>query len=104
LLAKRLDGKKVAAYIAPGPIPRRWRLLLLGAGLRGALSLALALALPLPTPNRDLLIIIVFGVVLVTLLGQGLGLRFLLPLFQRQDQAGRLEPGDQPLEEQSPKR
>lgn len=104
LLAKRLDGKKVAAYIAPGPIPRRWRLLLLGAGLRGALSLALALALPLPTPNRALLIIIVFGVVLVTLLGQGLGLRFLLPLFQRQDQAGRQEPGDQPHEEQPPKR
>lgn len=103
LLVKQLEGKKVAAYIAPGLIPRRWCLLMLGTGLRGALSLALALALPLPTPNRDLLIISVYGVVLVTLLGQGLGLRFLLPMFRRQDQADRLEPGRRPREEQPPK-
>lgn len=87
VLARRLAGKQVASYLAPGPIPRRWRLLLLSVGLRGALSLALALALPLSVPNRNLLIFIVYGVVLVTLLGQGFGLRFLLPLFQRQGQA-----------------
>lgn len=100
LLTRQLEGKKVAPYIAPGPIPRRWRLVLLSAGLRGALSLALALALPLTTPNRDLLIIIVYGVVLVTLLGQGFGLRFLLPLLRRQNQHGSAEPGGQQAEEQ----
>lgn len=86
-VAQWLAGKKAAAYVAPGPIPRRWRLLLVSVGLRGALSLALALALPLSVPNRNLLIFIVYGVVLVTLLGQGFGLRFLLPRLRRQGQA-----------------
>jgi CPA1 family monovalent cation:H+ antiporter len=89
LLAYRLAGSKKGAYIASGPIPRRWRLLLLGSGLRGALSLALALALPVSTPERQRLIVIVYGVVLVTLLGQGFGLRLLLPLLRRERQ---LEP------------
>jgi CPA1 family monovalent cation:H+ antiporter len=87
LLARRLADSSTGVYIAPGPIPRRWRLLLLGSGLRGALSLALALALPLPTPERQHLIVMVYGVVLVTLLGQGFGLRLLLPLLRRERQA-----------------
>lgn len=49
------------------------------AGLRGALSLALALSLPVDVPDRSVIIRAVFGVVLVTLLGQGLGMRFVLP-------------------------
>ncbi len=99
LLAKYVRGGKFAAYIAPGPIPLRWQLVLLSAGLRGALSLALALALPLPTPNRSLLIVIVYGVVLVTLLGQGFGLRFLLPLFRRDGRASSTAPGEELPEE-----
>lgn len=87
-LASRLAGSRKGAFIAPGPVPRRWRLLLLGSGLRGALSLALALALPIPTPQRQTLILIVYGVVLVTLLGQGFGLRLLLPLLRRERQPG----------------
>lgn len=104
LLVRRLDGKKIAAYLAPGFVPRRWRLLLLSVGLRGALSLALVLSLPLTTPNRDLLIIIVYGVVLVTLLGQGFGLRFLLPVFQREAPVAPAEPGERLPEEQPQKR
>jgi len=105
LLVQRLEGKQIAAYIAPGFIPRRWCLVLLSAGLRGALSLALALALPLPTPNRDLLIVIVYGVMLVTLLGQGFGLRFLLPLLRRKSQAEREpEEGARPVGEAQQKR
>ncbi len=91
ILARRLAGKKIATYLAPGPIPHRWCLLLLGVGLRGALSLALALALPLSVPTRTLLIFTVYGVVLVTLLGQGFGLRFLLPFLRRQEQAQEAE-------------
>jgi CPA1 family monovalent cation:H+ antiporter len=60
-------------------VPRVWRPLLLLAGLRGALSLALALTLPPATPQRSLLQLTVYGVVLVTLVGQGLCLRLLLP-------------------------
>jgi CPA1 family monovalent cation:H+ antiporter len=48
--------------------------------MRGGLSLAAALALPLtlangaPFPQRDLVIFFTFGVILVTLVGQGLSL------------------------------
>ncbi len=84
LLAQRLAGTSKGVSLAPGPIPRSFGLLLLGSGLRGALSLALALALPISTPERQRLIVIVYGVVLVTLLGQGFGLRLLLPLLRRE--------------------
>jgi len=49
------------------------------SGLRGALSLALVLSLPQELAQRNLLTDIVYGVILVTLLGQGVTLRFLLP-------------------------
>lgn len=63
----------------PDPLPRSWKLVLVLVGLRGALSLALVLSLPTNFAQRKLLEDIVYGVVLITLLGQGLGLRFLLP-------------------------
>jgi Na+/H+ antiporter len=53
-------------------------------GLRGAVSLAAALALPLetdagaPFPARDLIIFLSFGVILATLVGQGLTLEPLI--------------------------
>ncbi len=49
------------------------------SGLRGALSLALVLSLPEALAQRNLLTDIVYGIILVTLLGQGLTLRVLLP-------------------------
>jgi Na+/H+ antiporter len=54
------------------------------AGMRGAVSLAAALALPLTTdagaalPGRSLVLFITFGVILVTLVGQGLTLPWLI--------------------------
>ena len=63
----------------PIPIPRGWRPLITLAGLRGALSLALALSLPATIPQAPLIEQVTYGVVLVTLLGQGLSLRALLP-------------------------
>jgi CPA1 family monovalent cation:H+ antiporter len=65
------------------PLPPRWRPILLFSGLRGALSIALVLSLPAALPGRGLLQGIVYGVVLVTLLGQGIGLRVLLPRWKR---------------------
>jgi CPA1 family monovalent cation:H+ antiporter len=54
------------------------------AGMRGVVSLAAALALPndlggSPFPERDLLIFLTFAVIVVTLVGQGLTLPFLIP-------------------------
>lgn len=64
-------GGKLAA-------PGRERVVLIWAGLRGALTLALALGLPLATPSRELLIHMAFGVVLFTLIAQGLTLPLLI--------------------------
>lgn len=61
------------------PVPPIWRPLILFSGLRGALSLALVLTLPPQTPQRGLIELAVYGVVLVTLVGQGIGLRMILP-------------------------
>jgi CPA1 family monovalent cation:H+ antiporter len=63
-----------------------WRTRIVGswAGMRGAVSLAAALALPLQTdvgaalPGRHLIQFITFAVILVTVVGQGLTLPFLI--------------------------
>ncbi len=63
-----------------------WRFRVVGgwAGMRGAVSLAAALALPLetnsgaPLPGRDLIQFITFSLILVTVVGQGLTLPWLI--------------------------
>ena len=58
--------------------PWRWLFFLGFVGVRGVVSLAAALAIPLftaagtPFPDRDLILIVTFGVIVVTLIGQGL--------------------------------
>ena len=69
------------------PLPRVWRPLILFSGLRGALSLALVLALPAAVPQRGLLALTVYGVVLFTLLAQGIALRIGLPHWPRAEPA-----------------
>jgi Na+:H+ antiporter len=69
----------------PRTIPSSWRPLLVLSGLRGALSIALVLSLPTTLAQRNVLEDIVYGVVLVTLLGQGLGLRVLLPRWPKEE-------------------
>lgn len=84
LLARHLANKPVRQTSRrflprPRPLARSWRPLLVITGLRGALSIALVLSLPEKFAKRSLLEGIVYGVILITLLGQGLALRFLLP-------------------------
>jgi monovalent cation/hydrogen antiporter len=61
----------------PSP-PWQWPVLLSFVGVRGVVSLAAALAIPLTTadgaafPYRDQILIITFGVILITLVGLGL--------------------------------
>jgi Na+:H+ antiporter len=81
----------------PRPIPPVWRPVMVLSGLRGALSLALVLSLPETLAQRNLLTDIVYGVILVTLLGQGLTLRVLLPRWK--DRLVRAE-GEEPLPSQ----
>ena len=61
------------------PVPRSWRPIILLSGLRGALSLALVLSLPHDLPNIGLFEFVTYGVVLVTLVGQGIAMRAILP-------------------------
>ncbi|MBE9171330.1 cation:proton antiporter [Pleurocapsales cyanobacterium LEGE 06147] len=60
------------------PIPLRWKHLLFLGNIKGSLSMALALSLPITLPGREVLIAIVFGSVLVSLVGQGLSLPWLV--------------------------
>ena len=72
----------------PSQVARRvdWRNRVVGswAGMRGAVSLAAALALPLhtdagaPLPGRELIQFITFALILVTVVGQGLTLPWLI--------------------------
>ena len=61
----------------PSP-PWQWVFVLSFVGVRGVVSLAAALAIPLtiesgaPFPQRDLILFATFGVIIVTLVGQGL--------------------------------
>jgi CPA1 family monovalent cation:H+ antiporter len=59
---------------------RGWRTVLTWAGLRGAVALAAALSLPTSLPGRDVLLTLTFGIVLFTILAQGLTIR---PLLER---------------------
>lgn len=54
------------------------RAVLIWGGLRGALTITLALALPPSIANRQLLIAMAFGVVLFTLVVQGVTLRYVI--------------------------
>ena len=56
----------------------RERLVLSWSGMRGAVSLAAALALPEDFPQRNLIIFVTFGVILATLVLQGLTLPWLI--------------------------
>ena len=74
-----LAGRAAAVYLvapllglAGSPVPGPWRHLLVWGGLRGAWSMALVLGLPAAMPHRAELVSMTFGVVLFSLLGQGL--------------------------------
>ena len=67
----------------PAP-PWQWPFVLAHTGVRGIVSLAAALAIPLstadgtPFPHRDLVLLLTFVIVLVTLVGQGLTLPWVI--------------------------
>jgi CPA1 family monovalent cation:H+ antiporter len=65
--------RRVIARQDPG-LATRLTFVVSWAGLRGAVSLAAALALPDAFPERDLILLMTFGAILVTLVGQGLTL------------------------------
>ena len=95
-----IPGTYVTAWMRrkkrPIQNPGRASLILGWSGMRGAVSLAAALALPLTTdaggafPNRELIIFLTFGVILTSLVVQGLSFPALLKLIGLEDE-GRSE-------------
>jgi CPA1 family monovalent cation:H+ antiporter len=80
------------------PASARVSTLVSWCGMRGVVSLAAALALPAllpsgePFPQRDLVILLAFGIVFVTLVGQGLTLPALVRLLHlKRDTSGETE-------------
>lgn len=67
-IVKRFDRK----------LPLRWQHVLFLGNIKGSLSMALALSLPAGLPDREALIALVFGSVLVSLVGQGVSLPWLI--------------------------
>jgi Na+:H+ antiporter len=59
-------------------IPVKWQHVLVGGGIRGALSLALALSLASTFPYRQQILALTFGVVAFTIVFQGLAIKPLL--------------------------
>ena len=80
LLARAIVVYGLGLIVLPLPpvLPLRWLHVLFWSGMRGALSLAVVLSLPLDLPARALLLNLTYGVVLFSLLVQGLTMRPLL--------------------------
>jgi CPA1 family monovalent cation:H+ antiporter len=60
------------------PIPLRWQHVMFLGNIKGSLSMALALSLPASLAERGDLIALVYGAVLLSLVGQGLSLPWLV--------------------------
>lgn len=79
LLSRAVIVSLANAVMRPGwRLPWRWLPVLWWGGVRGAVALALALSLPLTLPDEDRLELMVFGVVLFSLVAQGLTIKPLL--------------------------
>jgi CPA1 family monovalent cation:H+ antiporter len=80
LLARFAVVVAVAALLRPTRerLPTGWPTVLTWGGLRGALAMVLALALPIGFPHRAQLVAMTFGVVLLSLVAQGMSMAWLL--------------------------
>ena len=87
----------IARFISiwlPFKLARRWLdlddnapLMLTWGGLRGGLSIAMALSIPNAVPHKDLLVTITYGVVLFSVIGQGLTMERLIRRLYPSDKA-----------------
>jgi CPA1 family monovalent cation:H+ antiporter len=83
-------ARALISYLAPllgrffskSPIPLSWQHTLFWGGLRGSLSVAVALSIPTAIQGRDQILVMTFGVVLFSLIVQGLTMRPLLRLLR----------------------
>ncbi len=88
-VAAVLVGRSISVYLlvpasnlVAEKIPLRWQHVMVWGGLRGGLALALALSLNRDFPARDQILILTFGVVVFSILVQGLTVKPLLGLLK----------------------
>lgn len=88
-VAAMLVGRVLSVYLLiplsnrfSEKISFRWQLVIVWGGLRGALALALALSLPSTFPYREQILDLTFGVVIFSIVVQGLTIRPLLNLLK----------------------
>ena len=74
VISRVTDGPRRQIAAVNAELSRRLTWVFGWSGLRGAVSLAAALALPADFPERNLLLLLTFGVIVITLVGQGLTL------------------------------
>ena len=79
-------------------LPPRWWAVLVWGGLRGSLSMVLALSIPADYVHRPLLIDLTFGVVLLSILVQGLSL---VPVLSWAGVVGGANPNDDYLKQRT---
>jgi monovalent cation:H+ antiporter, CPA1 family len=84
-IAAVLIGRSLSVYfpvpvsnLFAGRIPIRWQHVIVWGGLRGALALALVLSLDNAFPYRDRVLDLTFGIVVFSILAQGLTMKPLL--------------------------
>ena len=83
-----LGARALTTYVMPlvgrvfsrQSIPLAWQHILFWGGFRGSLSVAVALSIPLAIQERDQILVMTFGVVLFSLVVQGLTMRPLLSI------------------------
>ena len=62
-------------------LPLKWLPILTWGGLRGALAMMLALSIPRELAEREMILALTFGIVVISILGQGLTIAPLLNYF-----------------------
>ncbi len=75
-------GRAVAIYggfpilhrLGARPVPVSWQHVMLWGNMKGSLTMVLALSLPTSIPERGMILTVTFGVVLISLVAQGLSL------------------------------
>ena len=75
--AVTIYGYGLASRLAGRRLPVSWQHVLVWGGLRGTIALALVLSLPADVPGLQTLEVVTFGVVLLSLVGQGLTMPWL---------------------------
>jgi len=75
--AVTIYGYGLVARLFGAGLPLRWQHVLVWGGLRGTIALALVLSVPAAVAGRATLEVVTFGVVLLSLVGQGLSMPWL---------------------------